>query len=86
MPILSPKRQVTLPKELCDRLEVQPGDDLDILEYKGRITILKKVKGASADGLRTAMTLVAMVNFLTILAFWLLKRRIDVLSASAEKG
>lgn len=51
MPILSPKRQVTLPKELCDRLEVQPGDDLDILEYKGRITILKKVKGASAGAL-----------------------------------
>jgi AbrB family looped-hinge helix DNA binding protein len=48
MPILSPKRQVTLPKELCDRLRVQPGDDLDILEYQGRITILKRVKGASA--------------------------------------
>ena len=51
MPILSPKRQVTLPKELCDRLEVQPGDDVDILEHKGRITILKKIKGASAGAL-----------------------------------
>ena len=48
MPILSPKRQVTLPKELCERLHVQPGDDLDILEYKGRITVLKKAKGRSA--------------------------------------
>jgi AbrB family looped-hinge helix DNA binding protein len=48
MPILSPKRQVTIPKELCDRLRVQPGDDLDMLEHDGRITILKKVKGSSA--------------------------------------
>lgn len=49
MPILSQKRQVTLPKELCDRLFVQPGDDLSFLEYEGRITIIKKVKGSS-DG------------------------------------
>ena len=48
MPILSPKRQVTIPKELCDRLRVQPGDDLDLLEHEGRITILKRVKGSSA--------------------------------------
>lgn len=45
---LSPKRQITLPKELCDRLGVQPGDDLDLVEHNGRITILKKRKGASA--------------------------------------
>jgi MFS family permease len=30
-----------------------------------------------AAGLRWAMTAVAMVNFLTIAAFWLLGRRID---------
>lgn len=52
MPILSPKRQVTLPKELCDRLRVRPGDHVDFLEHKGRITILKKVRGASAGVLR----------------------------------
>ncbi|MEJ7669934.1 MAG: AbrB/MazE/SpoVT family DNA-binding domain-containing protein [Casimicrobiaceae bacterium] len=52
MPILSPKRQVTLPKELCERLHLQPGDDLDILEYNGRITILKKAKGRSAGVLK----------------------------------
>ena len=45
---VSSKRQVTIPKELCDRLRVQPGDDLHILEHDGRITILKKVKGSSA--------------------------------------
>ncbi|MEO9136522.1 MAG: AbrB/MazE/SpoVT family DNA-binding domain-containing protein [Casimicrobiaceae bacterium] len=52
MPILSSKRQVTIPKSLCDRLHVQPGDDLDILEHNGRITILRKVKGRSAGVLR----------------------------------
>jgi len=49
MPILSPKRQITLPKALCERLHVLPGDDLEILEHAERITIIKKRKGAS-DG------------------------------------
>jgi AbrB family looped-hinge helix DNA binding protein len=52
MPILSPKRQVTLPKELCDRLGVQPGDDVIFLEHQGRITILKKAKGRTAGVLK----------------------------------
>ena len=52
MSILSQKRQVTLPKELCDRLSVQPGDDLTFLEYQGRITIVKKAKGSSDGALR----------------------------------
>lgn len=52
MPILSPKRQVTLPKELCDRLAVAPGDDLDIVEHNGHITILKQAKGRSAGVLK----------------------------------
>jgi AbrB family looped-hinge helix DNA binding protein len=52
MPVLSPKRQVTLPKQLCDRLGVQPGDDLLLLEHKGRITILKRTKGRSRGLLR----------------------------------
>lgn len=51
MPILSSKRQVTLPKELCDRIGVNPGDDLDILEHDGKITLLKMEKGASAGAL-----------------------------------
>lgn len=50
MPVLSAKRQITLPKELCDRLIVQPGDDLSFLEFEGRITIIKKVRGSS-DGI-----------------------------------
>lgn len=52
MPVLSPKRQVTLPKQLCDRLAVAPGDDLDIVEHHGRITILKQAKGRSAGVLK----------------------------------
>ncbi len=52
MPILSPKRQVTLPKELCDRLRVRAGDQLEFLEHNGRITILKKARGTSAAVLR----------------------------------
>lgn len=52
MPTLSAKRQVTLPKELCDRLRVQPGDQVEFLEHNGRITILKKTRGASAGVLR----------------------------------
>jgi AbrB family looped-hinge helix DNA binding protein len=52
MSILSPKRQVTLPKELCDRLRVGPGDQLEFLEHNGRITILKKARGSSAAVLK----------------------------------
>lgn len=46
----------------------------------GAISDALHVKGADAAGLRTAMTLVACVNFLTIVAFWRLKRRIDAIS------
>ena len=52
MPILSSRRQVTLPKELCERLRVLSGDALDILEHNGRITILKRAKGRSAGVLK----------------------------------
>lgn len=52
MPMLSPKRQITIPKELCDRLDVQPGDEIDFVEHEGRITLLKMRKGASAGVLK----------------------------------
>lgn len=52
MPILSPKRQVTLPKELCDRLRVRPGDHVEFLEHNGRINIVKPARGTSAAVLR----------------------------------
>jgi bifunctional DNA-binding transcriptional regulator/antitoxin component of YhaV-PrlF toxin-antitoxin module len=52
MSVLSQKRQITVPKALCDRLFVQPGDDLAFFEHQGRITIIKKVKGSSDGVLR----------------------------------
>ena len=51
MPALSSKRQITLPKELCDRLQVASGDALEVFEHKGRITILKKQKGSIGSAL-----------------------------------
>jgi AbrB family looped-hinge helix DNA binding protein len=52
MPTLSSKRQITLPKELCDRLQVAPGDALEVFEHKGRITVLKKLRGSSGGALK----------------------------------
>lgn len=49
----------------------------------GVISDALHIEGSNAEGLRMAMTMVALVNFLTIVAFWMLKRRIDVLSARA---
>lgn len=54
MAILSAKRQVTLPKEMCDRLQLAPGDHIEFLEHRGRITIVKKRTGASDGVLRHA--------------------------------
>ncbi|NDP60717.1 MAG: AbrB/MazE/SpoVT family DNA-binding domain-containing protein [Oxalobacteraceae bacterium] len=56
MSILSQKRQVTLPKDLCDRLLVQPGDDLSIVEHEGRITLIKRTAGSSDGVLRRLKT------------------------------
>ena len=52
MPVLNQKRQITLPKTLCEKLLVQPGDDLAVLEHQGRITIIKRTKGSSDGVLR----------------------------------
>ena len=48
MPVLSSKRQVTIPKEICDRLGVHEGDDLLFFEHEGRITIIKREPEASS--------------------------------------
>ncbi|WP_367184281.1 AbrB/MazE/SpoVT family DNA-binding domain-containing protein [Acidiferrobacter sp.] len=52
MPLLSPKRQITIPKDVCDRLHVEPGDELDIFEHEGHVTLVKKRKGASRGALK----------------------------------
>jgi AbrB family looped-hinge helix DNA binding protein len=49
---VSVKRQVTLPKELCAKSGIQPGDMVEIFEYEGRITVIKKELGASSGVLR----------------------------------
>ncbi len=52
MPVLSSKRQITLPKELCERAGIRQGDRFRILEHNGHITLLKQSEGASAGVLR----------------------------------
>lgn len=46
MPILSSKRQITLPKALCDRLRLKPGDSFSIDEHDGHITLMKMIRGS----------------------------------------
>lgn len=52
MPMLSPKRQITIPKELCDRLHMKPGDEVDIFEHDEKITLFKKRRGSSGGALK----------------------------------
>ncbi len=56
MPLLSLKRQITIPKDVCDRLHVQPGDEVDIFDHEGRVTLIKKRKGASRGVLKHLKT------------------------------
>jgi AbrB family looped-hinge helix DNA binding protein len=49
---VSVKRQVTIPKELCDQAGIQPGDLVEIFEYDGRVTVIKQASGASAGVLK----------------------------------
>ena len=49
---VSAKRQITIPKELCDKLGIGPGDLVEVFEYDGKVTVIKKDLGASAGVLR----------------------------------
>ena len=49
---VSAKRQITIPKELCNKLNIGPGDLVEVFEYEGRVTIIKKELGVSAGVLR----------------------------------
>ena len=49
---VSAKRQVTIPKDLCDKAEIHPGDMVEIFEYDGRVTVIKKQLGASSGVLK----------------------------------
>lgn len=48
---VSAKRQVTLPKELCVKAGIVPGDYVEIFEYRGKITVIKKILGSSKGSL-----------------------------------
>lgn len=49
---VSAKRQVTLPKELCDRTGIHPGDYVEIFEYNGKLTVIKQTPGVSRGSLK----------------------------------
>jgi AbrB family looped-hinge helix DNA binding protein len=49
---VSSKRQVTLPKDLCDQTGIFPGDYVEIFEFNGKLTVIKKVGGSSAGSLQ----------------------------------
>jgi len=53
---VSTKRQITLPKELCDKIEIYPGDYVEIFEYNGQVTLIKKTSGASLGSLKHLKT------------------------------
>ena len=38
----SAKRQITLPKAFCDRLQIEPGDFVEFFEHDGKLTIVRK--------------------------------------------
>lgn len=44
---ISSKRQVTLPKNFCDQLDLAPGDFVEFFVHNGHLTVVKKETGAS---------------------------------------
>ena len=53
MPIVSSKRQITLPIYQCREAQIGPGDEyLSYVDNLGRITIIKKKAGAAHGVLR----------------------------------
>jgi len=52
MPKVSAKRQITIPIDLCQEAQIEPGDEIETFIYGGQITIVKKEKGAAKGILR----------------------------------
>jgi AbrB family looped-hinge helix DNA binding protein len=50
---VSAKRQVTIPKELCEKAGIEPGNLVEIFEYEGKVTVIKKELDASAGILKS---------------------------------
>ena len=49
--VLRPKRQVTLPKKICDRLGIETGDALELL-VKDSVLIARPRKSVSMESLK----------------------------------
>ena len=48
MPIISARRQITLPVELCREANIGPGDEYECyVDNYGHITIVKKIDGSA---------------------------------------
>ncbi|WP_422135386.1 AbrB/MazE/SpoVT family DNA-binding domain-containing protein [Endozoicomonas sp. ALD040] len=56
MPKLSAKRQITIPAGQCEELGIQPGDEIDSFIVDGRITLIKRHKGAAEGFLKHVKT------------------------------
>jgi bifunctional DNA-binding transcriptional regulator/antitoxin component of YhaV-PrlF toxin-antitoxin module len=53
MPIVSPKRQITLPADQCRTANIKPGDEyVSFVDNLGHITIIKKISGAASGLLK----------------------------------
>lgn len=52
MPKVSQKRQITLPIAGCEELDIQPGDEVEILRHGKQFNIIKKELGAAAGLLK----------------------------------
>ncbi len=54
MPKVSQKRQITLPVSGCEKLDIHPGDEVEILQCGNQFNIIKKEVGAAAGALKDA--------------------------------
>ena len=53
MPIVSSKRQITLPADQCRTADINPGDEyVSFVDNLGHITIIKKIPGAASGLLK----------------------------------
>jgi len=59
---VSAKRQVTIPKELCEKAGIEPGNMVEIFEVEGKVTVIKKEPGASMGVLKNLKSKAAMTD------------------------
>lgn len=62
MPKISLKRQITLPVDQCQQLDIHPGDEVECFIYKGHLTLVKKVPGAAKGLLKHVKPLADMTD------------------------